>query len=89
MDIRDRQAIPALFEAEKFDWYTTLRVLPRCPDCQSDPVQAVEVNTLGLVHLLECARRTGVKQVVQASTNASMRTRRNSPRWKPPSIRRR
>lgn len=28
------------------------------------------MNTLGLVHLLECARRTGVKQVVQASTNA-------------------
>ena len=39
-------------------------------DCQSDPVKAVEVNTLGLVHLLECARRTGVRQLVQASTNA-------------------
>ena len=31
---------------------------------------AVEVNTLGLVHVLECARRTGVQHVVQASTNA-------------------
>ena len=36
----------------------------------SDPVAAVEVNTLGLVHVLECARRTGVQHVVQASTNA-------------------
>ena len=40
------------------------------PDCQSDPVQAIEVNTLGLVNLLEAGRRTGIKQLVQASTNA-------------------
>ena len=70
MDIRDRQAIPALFEAEKFDVVYNIAGIAPLPDCQSDPVQAVEVNTLGLVHLLECARRTGVKQVVQASTNA-------------------
>ena len=70
MDIRDREAIPALFEAEKFDVVYNIAGIAPLPDCQSDPVQAVEVNTLGLVHLLECARRTGVKQLVQASTNA-------------------
>ena len=40
------------------------------PDCQSDPVEPVIVNTLGLVNVLENARRTGVKHVIQASTNA-------------------
>ena len=33
-------------------------------------MQAIEVNTLGLVNLLEAGRRTGIKQLVQASTNA-------------------
>ena len=70
MDIRDREALPKLFEEEKFDVVYNIAGIAPLPDCQSDPVQAVEVNTMGLVHVLECARRTGVKQVVQASTNA-------------------
>ena len=70
IDIRDREALPALFEAEKFDVVYNIAGIAPLPDCQSDPVQAIEVNTMGLVHVLECARRTGVKQVVQASTNA-------------------
>ena len=70
MDIRDREAIPALFEAEKFDVVYNIAGIAPLPDCQSDPVEAVSVNTLGLVHVLENARRTGVKHVIQASTNA-------------------
>lgn len=70
LDIRDREAIPALFEREKFDVVYNIAGIAPLPDCQSDPVAAVEVNTLGLVHLLECARRTGVGHLVQASTNA-------------------
>ena len=70
IDIRDREALPALFEREKFDVVYNIAGIAPLPDCQSDPVAAVEVNTLGLVHVLECARRSGVKHVIQASTNA-------------------
>ena len=52
IDIRDREALPALFEAEKFDVVYNIAGIAPLPDCQSDPVQAIEVNTLGLVNLL-------------------------------------
>ena len=38
MDIRDRQAIPALFETEKFDVVYNIAGIAPLPDCQSDPV---------------------------------------------------
>ena len=70
MDIRDKAGMLALFEAEKFDVVYNIAGIAPLPDCQSDPVEAVSVNTLGLVNVLENARRTGVKHVIQASTNA-------------------
>ena len=70
MDIRDKAGMLALFEAEKLDVVYNIAGIAPLPDCQSDPVQAIEVNTLGLVNLLEAGRRTGIKQLVQASTNA-------------------
>ena len=56
MDIRDKAGMLALFEAEKFDVVYNIAGIAPLPDCQSDPVQAIEVNTLGLVNLLEAAR---------------------------------
>lgn len=70
MDIRDKEGMKALFEREKFDIVYNIAGIAPLPDCQSDPVEAVSVNTLGLVNVLENARRTGVKHVIQASTNA-------------------
>ena len=70
MDIRDKEGMKALFEQEKFDIVYNIAGIAPLPDCQSDPVEAVSVNTLGLVNVLENARRTGVKHVIQASTNA-------------------
>ena len=52
MDIRDKAGMLALFEAEKFDVVYNIAGIAPLPDCQSDPVQAIEVNTLGLVNLL-------------------------------------
>lgn len=69
-DIRDVEAMRALFETEQFDVVYNIAGIAPLPDCQSDPVTAVAVNTLGLVNLLEACRRTGVKHLVQASTNA-------------------
>ena len=70
MDIRDREKLPELFEKERFDVVYNIAGIAPLPDCQSDPVEAVSVNTLGLVNLLELCRRHGVKHLVQASTNA-------------------
>ena len=65
MDIRDKAGMLALFEAEKFDVVYNIAGIAPLPDCQSDPVQAIEVNTLGLVNLLEHrhqAARAGIHQ---------------------------
>ena len=70
MDIRDKAGMLQLFEEEKFEVVYNIAGIAPLPDCQSDPVQAIEVNTLGLVNLLEAGRRTGIRQLVQASTNA-------------------
>ena len=56
MDIRDKAGMLALFEAEKFDVVYNIAGIAPLPDCQSDPVQAIEVNTLGLVNLLDMER---------------------------------
>ena len=45
MDIRDKAGMLALFEAEKFDVVYNIAGIAPLPDCQSDPVQAIEVNT--------------------------------------------
>ena len=65
MDIRDKEGMAALFEAERFDIVYNIAGIAPLPDCQSDPVEAVSVNTLGLVNVLEQSRRTGVKHVIQ------------------------
>lgn len=69
MDIRDKEIV-RLFEKEHFDVVYNIAGIAPLPDCQSDPVEAISVNVLGLVNLLESARRTGVGHLVQASTNA-------------------
>lgn len=70
LDIRDKTGMAALFAEEKWDIVYNIAGIAPLPDCQSDPVEAVSVNTLGLVNVLENARRTGVRHVIQASTNA-------------------
>lgn len=53
MDIRDKEGMKVLFEQEKFDIVYNIAGIAPLPDCQSDPVEAVSVNTLGLVNVLE------------------------------------
>ena len=71
MDIRDKAGMLALFEAEKFDVVYNIAGIAPLPDCQSDPVQAIEVQHPGSWSTCwRRAGRTGIKQLVQASTNA-------------------
>ncbi len=70
MDIRDKEGIASLLKAGDVDYIYNIAGIAPLPDCQSDPVEAISVNTMGLVNILENARLYGVKKVIQASTNA-------------------
>lgn len=70
MDIRDKEAIAKLFEENKFDFVYNIAGIAPLPDCQLNPCDAIEVNLVGLVNILENARLHGVRKVIQASTNA-------------------
>lgn len=70
MDIRDREGIKCLLRAGDVDYIYNIAGIAPLPDCQTNPVEAVDVNVNGFVNLLENGRRYGVRKVIQASTNA-------------------
>lgn len=70
MDIRDRDGIAGLLENSQIDYIYNIAGIAPLPDCQTNPQEAIDVNVIGLVNLLESGRKYGVKKVIQASTNA-------------------
>lgn len=70
MDIRDKEGIKSLLEAGDVDYIYNMAGIAPLPDCQMNPTEAIDVNLVGLVNLLENGRRYGVKKIIQASTNA-------------------
>ena len=70
IDIRDRDTIYDLFAKEKFDVVYHIAGITPLPDCQMDPPEAVSVNVMGTVVILEAARRFGAGKVIFASTSA-------------------
>ncbi len=70
MDIRDQEGVTRLLERGDIDYIYNIAGIAPLPDCQSNPQEAIDVNVIGLVNLLEIARKYGVKKVIQASTNA-------------------
>lgn len=70
MDIRDKDGIKDILKGGNVDYIYNIAGIAPLPDCQLDPVEAVDVNVNGLVNLLENGRRFGVKKLIQASTNA-------------------
>lgn len=79
MDIRDRESINSLLEKDDVDYIYNIAGIAPLPDCQSNPAEAIEVNTVGFVNLLEAGRKYGVKKVIQASTNAIYENDSNFP----------
>ena len=79
MDIRDREGIESLIKDNNIDYIYNFAGIAPLPDCQSNPQEAVEVNTVGLINLLENARKFGVRKVIQASTNAIYENDKNFP----------
>ena len=70
MDVRNRDGMAMLLRKGDVDYIYNIAGIAPLPDCQSNPQEAIEVNVVGLVNVLENARRYGVKKVIQASTNA-------------------
>ncbi len=79
MDIRDREGIASLLQKGDVDYIYNLAGIAPLPDCQSNPAEAIEVNTVGLVNLLENGRKYGIKKLIQASTNAIYENDKNFP----------
>ena len=66
-DIRDSVKVQRVFEGRRFDGIVHLAaILPTA--AQRDPGQATEVNVEGSLHLLEMARRFGVRRFVFGSS---------------------
>lgn len=79
MDIRDKENIEKLLKNSEVEYIYNLAGIAPLPDCQSNPQEAVEVNVVGFVNLLENARKYGVKKVIQASTNAIYENEKSFP----------
>lgn len=69
-DICDSKFMEIIFNTNKFDYVYNIAGIAPLPDCQSDPLNAINVNVGGLANVLELSRKYGVKTVIQASTNA-------------------
>ncbi len=70
VDVRDRKSVLDLFRDNEFDAVYHIAGITPLPDCQMDPAEAVEVNVMGTVVILEAARRFGAGKVIFASTSA-------------------
>ena len=79
MDIRDREGIESLLKNGDVDYVYNIAGIAPLPDCQSNPQEAIDVNTTGFVNILENSRKFGVKKVIQASTNAIYENDKNLP----------
>lgn len=70
MDIRDKNKVFELFKNNDIDFIYNIAGVAPLPDCQINPDEAIGVNVIGLVNVLEAGRRYGVRKIIQASTNA-------------------
>ena len=70
MDIRDKKGIDDLLKDGNVDYIYNIAGIAPLPDCQTDPQQAIDVNVIGTVNLLENGRKYGIKKLILASTNA-------------------
>ncbi len=68
-DVRD-EALDELFKKEKFDAVIHLAAQTMVPYSLEHPAEDCDINLLGIIHILECCRRNGVKKVVFSSSAA-------------------
>lgn len=69
-DIRDKDKIEQIIQQNNFDCIFHIAGIAPLPDCQIKPQEAIDVNIVGTVNILENSRKYGVKKIIFASTSA-------------------
>ena len=69
-DLRDKRAVEALFASTKFDQVIHLAARAGVRPSLEEPALYQEVNVVGTTHILESARRRGVKKLTIASSSS-------------------
>jgi UDP-glucose 4-epimerase len=72
MDLRDREEILKLFQAERFDVVNNHAAQMSVPDSVKDPIFDANVNVLGVLNLLEACKATGVKKFIHVSSGGTV-----------------
>ena len=78
-DIRDIEFMNNLFKEKKFDIVYHFAGITPLPDCQNNPIDAVDVNVRGTAIILDLARKYNVKSIVYASTSAVYENNKDFP----------
>ena len=55
---------------DKYDCIIHLAAITALPDCETNPVDTIDINVSGTMNILECARAWNVPHVIFASTSA-------------------
>lgn len=76
VDVRDKQLDSHL---EKCEVLIHLAGIASLPSCESDPLEAFDVNTSGTANVLSACRRVGVSRVIFSSTSAVYETNSKLP----------
>lgn len=69
-DLRDRSTVEGLFASTRFDQVIHLAARAGVRPSLEEPALYQEVNVVGTTHILEAARRSGVKKVTIASSSS-------------------
>ena len=70
MDLADREALPALFAAERFDAVVNLAAQAGVRYSVENPWAYVDSNVVGFLNVLECCRHNPVRHLVYASSSS-------------------
>jgi UDP-glucose 4-epimerase len=79
IDIRDKAAIDQIMKNGDIDYIFHIAGIAPLPDCQVKPDEAIAVNIIGTVNILEAAKKYGVKRIIFASTSAIYENDKNFP----------
>jgi UDP-glucose 4-epimerase len=71
MDVRADGLLP-MFERHRPEVVMHLAAQPAVPDSVKDPVHDASVNVMGLLNVLECCVKTGVRKVVYAASGGTI-----------------
>lgn len=70
MNLEDREALPQLFQNQKFDFVCNLAAQPGVRYSIENPEVYVDSNVVGFLNLLECCRHYNIKHLVYASSSS-------------------